>query len=179
MLIGGVPSPLFYVSPSQINVQIPFELDASGQYQVVVNANGALTPPQQVQLTQANPGLDTFPDGSLVAVHASDGTLISATSPAQRGEYVVLFALGLGATDNPVATGDGSSGTVLSRVTVQPTITMNSNPVPISFAGLTPGFVGLYQVNLQIPDNQPGGNVVVGVSQGDTAGNSGILPIAY
>jgi uncharacterized protein (TIGR03437 family) len=179
VLVGGIPSPLFYVSPGQINVQIPFELKSSEQYQVIVNANGALTPPQPIQLTQANPGLDTFPDGSLVAVHASDGTLISATSPAQRGEYVVLFLLGLGATDNPVTTGDSSSGTVLARVTVPPTITMNSNPVPISFAGLTPGFVGLYQVNTQIPDNQPGGNVVVSVSQGDTAGNSGILPIAY
>lgn len=179
VLIGGVPSPLFYVSPGQINVQVPFELSDSQQYQVIVNANGALTPPQPIQLTKANPGLDTFPDGSLVAVHASDGTLISPTSPAKRGEYVVLFALGLGATDNPVASGDSSSGTLLSRVTVQPNITMNSNPVPITFAGLAPGFVGLYQVNLQIPADQPGGNVVVGVSQGDTNGNTGILPIAY
>ncbi|HEU5021723.1 MAG TPA: FG-GAP-like repeat-containing protein, partial [Bryobacteraceae bacterium] len=179
VLIGGITSPLFYVSPSQINAQIPFELAVSDQYQVIVNANGALTPPQPIQLTEANPGLDTFPDGSLVAVHASDGTLISATSPAQRGEYVVLFLLGLGETDNPVTTGDSASGTVLARVKVPPVITMNGNPAPISFAGLAPGFVGLYQVNLQIPDGLPGGNVAVGVTQGDREGNSGILPIAY
>jgi uncharacterized protein (TIGR03437 family) len=179
VLIGGIQSPLFYVGPGQVNAQIPFELKASEQYQVVVNANGALTAPQPIQLAATTPGIDTFPDGTLVAVHATDGTLISATSPAQRGEYVVLFLLGLGATDNPVTTGDSPPATVLARAAVPPVITINNNPVPVAFAGLSPGFVGLYQVNLQIPANQPGGNVVIGVSQGDTAGNSGILPIAY
>jgi uncharacterized protein (TIGR03437 family) len=179
VLIGGILSPLFYVSPNQINVQIPFELNVAGQYQVIVNANGALTPPQPIQITETSPGLDTFPDGSLVAVHASDGTLVSATSPAQRGEYVVMFLLGLGVTDAAGTTGDSASLTVLSRAIVRTSITMNNTPVPVAFAGLTPGFVGLYQVNLQIPDTQPGGNVVVSVSQGDATGNSGILPIAY
>ena len=61
VLIGGIPSPLYYVSPGQINVQIPFELAPSKQYQVVVSANGALTTPQPIQLTQATPGLDAFP----------------------------------------------------------------------------------------------------------------------
>ena len=179
VLIGGRPSPLFYVSPGQINVQIPFELDPAEKYQVIVNANGALTTPQSIQLTAVNPGLDTFPDGTLVAVHAADATLISAASPAQPGEYIVMFLLGMGATDNPVTSGDSSSGTVLSQPTALPTLTLNNNPVPIAFAGLTPGLVGLYQINLQIPPDTPGGNLVLSVSQDGVAGNSAILPIAF
>jgi uncharacterized protein (TIGR03437 family) len=178
VLIGGIPSPLFYVSPGQINVQIPFELNPSQQYQIIVNANGALATPQPIQLTAATPGLDTFPDGTVVAVHAADGTLVSAASPAKQSEYVVLFLLGMGDTTDPVGSGNTSTGGS-SVPTVAPTLTFNGNQVPVAFTGLAPGFVGLYQMNVQIPANLPGGNVVVSVSQGDASGNSAILPIAY
>jgi uncharacterized protein (TIGR03437 family) len=179
VLIGGKASPLFYVSPTQINVQIPFELTSAQQYQVIVSANGAYTTPERIQLTDATPGLDAFPDGSLVAVHAADGSLVSASSPAQPGEYVVLFLLGMGQTTNPVASGESTSGTVLSQDTVPPTLTLGGNPVPVAFAGLAPGFVGLYQINVQIPADTPGGNLSVSVSQNGVTGNSAILPVAY
>ena len=179
VLIGGVPSPLFYVSPSQINVQIPFELTPAQQYQVVVNANGALTTPQPIQLTAATPGLDTFPDGTLLAVHAADGSLISAASPAQPGEYIVMFLLGMGSTGNSPASGTSSPSDPPATPTALPTLTLDGNPVPVAFAGLAPNFVGLYQLNLQIPVGTPGGNLVLAVSQEGVAGNSAILPIAY
>lgn len=179
VLIGGIPSPLFYVSPGQINVQIPFELSSNGQYQVIVNANGALTAPAPINTTPATPGVDAFADGSLIAVHATDGSLISPSSPAQQGEYIVLFLLGMGGTDNTVASGKASPGTPLSRPTQIPTLTLAGNPVPVAFAGLSPGFVGLYQINLQIPQSLPGGNVALTVTQNNNVSNTTILPIAY
>ncbi len=179
VLIGGMPSPLYYVSPGQINVQIPFELNPAGQYQVVINANGALATPATIQLTSASPGLDAFPDGTLIAVHALTGALISPTAPAQPGEFIVMFLLGMGQTDNPVTSGNVSPSNPLARPTAAPTLTLNGNTLPLVFAGLTPGFVGLYQINLQIPPGTPGGNTVLTVSQDGWVSNTTILPIAY
>ena len=179
VLIGGIPAPLFYVSSGQINAQIPFELDPSKQYQVVVSANGALTTPQPIQLTKATPGLDAFADGTLVAVHGQDGTLISQTSPAKPGEYIVMFLLGMGSTDNPVTTGSPSPGSPLDRPLALPKLTLGGIDVPIAFAGLTPGFVGLYQINLQVPNVVVDGNLVLTVSQNSLISNTTILPVRY
>src|ERR1039458_6335794 len=61
VLIGGIPSPLYYVGPGQINAQIPFELDPAKQYQVVVNANGAPTAPQDDSAFAGGAGAGRFP----------------------------------------------------------------------------------------------------------------------
>ena len=76
VVIGGVQAPLYYVSPGQINAQIPFELTPGTQYQVIVSANGALTAPQPIQLTDAVPAVLQFTSGAVVAQHL-DGTLVS------------------------------------------------------------------------------------------------------
>jgi uncharacterized protein (TIGR03437 family) len=177
--IGGIQAPLFYVSAGQINAQIPFELDPSKQYQVVVNANGALTAPQTIQLTPATPGLAAFPDGSVIAQHWADSSLITAASPATPGEYIVLYLVGMGPTDYAVASGGASPANPLARVASAPVVTLGGNPAPAIFAGLTPGSVGLYQIDLQAPDAPVGGNLTLTVSQGGVASNITILPVRY
>ncbi len=178
-LIGGIPAPLFYVGPGQINAEIPFELDPTKQYQVVVSANGALTTPQPIQLSAASPGLDSFPDATLIAVHAADGTLVSQTSPARPGEYLVMYLLGMGPTDNPVTTGAGSPGSPLDRPLAVPTLTLGGVGAPVAFAGLTPGLVGLYQINLLVPNVPSDGNLVLTVSQNGIVTNTTILPVHF
>jgi hypothetical protein len=70
VLIGGIAAPLYYVSPGQINAQVPFELAAGGQYQLQVNSAGALTTPQTINLTSMAPGVAAFPyTGSVIAQH--------------------------------------------------------------------------------------------------------------
>ncbi len=179
VLIGGVQAPLFYVSPGQINAQVPFELDPAKQYQVVVSANGALTTPQPLQLTAATPGLDAFPDGTVVAIHSADGTLVSQDSPAKPGEYVVMYLLGMGPTDNPIVSGAGSPGDPLDRPKAVPVLTLGGVNVPVAFAGLTPQLVGLYQINLQVPNVAVDGNLVLTVTQDGAASNTTILPVRY
>jgi uncharacterized protein (TIGR03437 family) len=176
VIIGGIAAPLYYVSPGQINVQVPFELDPAKQYQVVVSANGAIATPQTIQLTPAVPGLAAFGDGTLIAQH-QDGSLVSQSAPAQQGEYLVMYLLGMGLTDNPVSSGDGSPSDPLARPTAVPTLTLGGNPVNIAFAGLTPGLVGLYQINIQIPQDAQGGNQVLVVSQDGLPSNTTILPV--
>jgi len=177
--MGGIPAPLFYVSATQINAQIPFDLDPSNEYQILVNANGALSTPQPLQLSAATPGLDAFPDGTIVALHAATGALVTADDPARSGEFIVMFLLGMGKTDNPVTTGDVTPAT-LNRPLSTPALTLAGEPVQasfVAFAGLTPGLVGLYQINLKIPDVEVDGNLVLTVSQNGDASNSTILPV--
>jgi uncharacterized protein (TIGR03437 family) len=146
VIVGGLEAPLFFVSPDQINLQLPYELSAGQQYQVIVSANGALTTPDIIQLTPVSPGLAALADGALIAQHG-DGTLVTETSPAKPGENLVMYTAGLGDTDNPVSTGAAAPSNPLDRPLTMPALTINGETANILFAGLTPGLVGLYQVN--------------------------------
>jgi uncharacterized protein (TIGR03437 family) len=176
VMVGGIAAPLYYVGPGQIDAQIPFELSGAGEYDVVISVNGALTGPQTIQMSPAIPGLAVYNDGSVIAQH-QDGSLINRMSPAVPGEYAVLYLAGMGATDNPVATGFGSPGTPLAHPTLTPSLTIGGAPVAVLFAGLTPGLVGLYQINFQIPATASGA-LDLAVSQGGIVSNSTVLPVA-
>ena len=176
VLIGGVASPLFYVSPGQINAQVPFELVAGKQYQVIVNANGALTTPQPIQLNAGTPATLQFTSGLIVAQH-QDGSLILDASPAKPGEAIVFYMTGLGATDIGVPSGQASPSDPPARVKDVPVVTLNGNPVTVLFAGLTPSLVGLYQVNLQVPAGLADGTYKVEVSQSGASGNATTLTV--
>jgi uncharacterized protein (TIGR03437 family) len=176
VLIGGILAPLFYVSPTQVNAQIPFQLRAGQQYQVIVSANGALTTPQPIQLNAGAPALLQFTSGLVIAQHA-DSSLVSATSPAAPGEYIVLYMTGLGATDIAVPSGQPSPSNPPANVLDAPTVTLNANPVNVLFAGLTPGLVGLYQLNVQVPAGLATGTYDLAVSQDGVASNTTSLAV--
>jgi uncharacterized protein (TIGR03437 family) len=177
--IGGLPAPLYYAGAGQINAQIPFELDASRQYQVVVSANGALTAPQTIQLQPATPALAASADGSLIAQHWADNSLVSAASPAKPGEYLVMYLVGMGATDHPPASGAASPSDPLARAVSPPTVTLGGATAPVLFAGLAPGWVGLYQIDIQVPDVPADGNLLLTVSQGGVVSNATTLPVHH
>ena len=176
VIIGGIAAPLFYVSPNQINAQIPFELTAGNQYQLIVNANGALTTPQPIQLNSGTPSILDFSSGAVVAQHL-DGSLIGDSSPAAPGESVVIYSSGLGLTDLPVASGAASPSDPPARVADPPVLTLDGNTVSVLFAGLTPGFVGLYQVNFQVPPEMTSGNHELLLTQSGTASNKTVLTV--
>ncbi len=174
-IIGGMEAPLYYVSPTQVNAQIPFELQPGSQYDVIVSANGALTNSQPIQLSAATPGLAAFSDGTLIAQH-SDGSLVSRSSPAMAGEYLVAYLAGLGDTNVPVASGAASPSSPLAQPSATPALTIDKTQYPILFAGLTPGLVGLYQMNFQVPAGLPAGNITIVVSQNGQPSNQTVLP---
>jgi uncharacterized protein (TIGR03437 family) len=176
VIIGGMQAPLYYVSPGQIDAQIPFELQSGQQYQVIVLANGALTTPQPIQLSAATPGLAAGPDSTLIAQHSTDGSLVSQMSPARAGEYLVAYLAGLGDTTVPVASGAASPSSPLAQPSNTPVLTINGAQSPIYFAGLTPGLVGLYQINFQVPAGLPAGNITIVVSQNGQVSNQTVLP---
>jgi uncharacterized protein (TIGR03437 family) len=176
VLIGGVTAPLFYVSPVQINAQIPFELAAGGQYQLVVSANGALTTPLPIQLNAGAPAILDFSSGAVVAQHL-DGTLVPAAAPAAPGEYLVIYSSGLGATDIPVPSGTASPLNPLANVADPPVVTLNGNPINVLFAGLAPGLVGLFQINIQVPAGLATGNYNLLLTQSTAVSNTTVLPV--
>jgi uncharacterized protein (TIGR03437 family) len=176
VLIGGVNAPLFYVSSGQINAQIPFALAGGQQYQVIVNANGALTTPQPINLTPAVPSILLYNSGIVVAQHR-DGTDVTAASPAAPGEIISFYLSGLGDTDQNVPSGSPSPSNPPANVLVQPTLTINNAPAQVLFAGLAPGFVGLYQMNFQVPSPLADGSYNMFITQGTTNSNTAVLPV--
>ena len=176
--IGGVAAPIQSVSPGVLTAQVPFELTPSQQYQVVVNSGGALTAPGSVQLSQADPGVAVSAGGLLNAEHAN-GTPISEASPAAPGETIVLVGVGLGLTDTPVADGAASPSSPLANALDKPTVTINGEQAALSFAGLQPGEVGVYQVNVQVPNDAPNGDLTLVLSQDGNPANAGTLPVKH
>jgi uncharacterized protein (TIGR03437 family) len=178
VIVGGVEAPLYYVSPGQINAQLPFELAADKRYQMIINANGALSTPETIQLAAVAPGIAAFATGQIIAQHP-DYSLVSEASPAKPGEFIVFYVAGFGLTDGTVVTGNGSPSFPLARPLNPPALTLNGSSVPILFAGLTPTQVGLYQVNFQIPAETPDGDIQLLLTQSGAKSNTTILPVHH
>jgi uncharacterized protein (TIGR03437 family) len=176
VLIGGIQAPVTFVSPGLIDAQVPFELPPGQPYQVIVNANGALTTPDGFEAGATSPGLSVQPDG-LVRANHQDGTAVSETAPARPGEFISVYLVGLGATDVPVSSGAASPGSPVANASTPPAASLNGEPVSFDFAGLSPGLVGVYQVNLQIPSDAADGDLILSISSAGATSNSGVLPV--
>jgi uncharacterized protein (TIGR03437 family) len=110
-------------------------------------------PTVSIQLNSTSPGLFLWNGNNAVAVHLN-GQVISAASPAVPGEIVVLYAAGLGRTSPDTANGQLATSAFSLYYASQLQVLLNGTPVPpgsILYAGLAPGFAGLYQLNLQLP----------------------------
>jgi len=178
VLVGGLSAPLYYLSGGQLNVQIPSELPFNQSYPVLVSVNGAVTLPDQLDMVTLQPGVDASTSGTLVAQHGADFSLVSAGSPAKPGETLVIYLLGMGATSPAVASGQPAPSSPLAMVTVQPTITVDGQSSHVDFAGLTPGFAGLYQIDFDVPATARSGNLTVIISQNGVATNTTTLPVS-
>ena len=173
--IGGIASPLYFVSPNQINAQLPAEL-APGQYQIVVNANGVFSSPDTVNVAAVQPGLAADSKGVVIAQDVNF-QLLTATHPAHAGDVVILYLVGMGATNPPVPSGLVSPRQPLATVAAQPTVTINGETSQVIFAGLTPDSVGLYQIDVMVPADAPAGNLNVVVTQSGVSSNTATLPV--
>jgi uncharacterized protein (TIGR03437 family) len=179
VMINGINAPLDFVSTGQINVQIPFEVAGSPTVNVVVNNNGSISPAQTLNLAASAPGVFAYLGSQAIAVNVTDPTsqryaTISAPSgsipglttfPARVGDILFLYATGLGPTDHPVPTGQGS-GTVLASTTSTPVVMVGGANAQVLFSGLTSSFPGVYQVNFVIPQVNTGNAVPLQIQMG-------------
>ena len=153
VLIGGLPANLYYVSPTQINFLVPVNLlPGKSDFQIVVDALwGPLVP---IQIAPAAPAMFQADLQTPIATHV-DGSLVTSGNPAQPGSYVILFATGLGQTSPPCVYGQLPTQAAPLRQLAGFRIWLDGNavdPPAIAYAGIAPGFAGLYQINLRIPD---------------------------
>jgi uncharacterized protein (TIGR03437 family) len=167
LTLNGTPMPLFYVSPTQINAQIPFGALSPGTLKIQNHGAGS----QDLTIVAASPGIFTA-GGAQGAILNADYSLADAVHPAPAGSTVLIFCTGLGAVLPLVAEGVAAPSNPPATTTAFPQVFVNTNTlVPVSFSGLSPGFVGLYQVNFQLPAVVPNGPIKVRLSMGGVASN--------
>jgi len=176
ILVGGLSAPLYYVSDGQLNAELPAELQPDTTYSIVVSSNGSYSVPDTVTISDTTPGVAQFSDGRLIAQHL-DYTLVDSDHPAKAGETLIMYLGGMGATDPGVATGFAASLTDLTPVINPASVTVDGAPAGVVFAGMTPGAVGLYQIDFTVPLNAKAGNLNVVVTQSGTTSNMTTLPV--
>jgi uncharacterized protein (TIGR03437 family) len=170
---NDVPAPIHFVSPGQINAQLPWGLLQGAQTAVgtmVVTRGGASSQARSVQLAQVSPGIYTISamgDGPGVVVNLDDGSLAQPagsitnypTRPVRTGGAIIIYATGLGPVDPPLANGADSQD-ALRRTVMMTSVLIGGREAQVLFSGLSPQFPGVYQLNVVVVPDTPTGNAV-------------------
>ncbi len=182
-----VEAPLYFVSPAQINFQMPNGAPASGTVEITVvrPSAGQIVAFSVVAMDVASPGLFTRPptgNGQIAALN-QDSTVNSAENPARKGEIVQIFATGQGFIPDAPPDGEPAPLDRLIHTPVKPRVFFNSSqPLPdgdVQFSGLAPGLVGVWQINVKVPEHAISGDnfVVVFLRDRPSGDPSGKNPI--
>jgi uncharacterized protein (TIGR03437 family) len=151
-------APLFYVSPTQINAQIPPNLTGTVTITVVSGTTTGVS--TTVTLNAVSPGIFVA-SGTQGAILNQDYSANTSTNPAAAGSFILIYATGLGPTSPALAAGAPGATSAPFNLTVDPvTVSINGQNATVAFSGAAPGFVGLFQLNAQIPAGTPAGNTV-------------------
>jgi uncharacterized protein (TIGR03437 family) len=186
--VNGVLAPLLFVGVGggfgaggcQINYQLPYETPPGVAFVEVLH-NGTPLMSEFLAVSEAAPGVfTTSASGSGQAVAQTvelialppngDPNQVPGARPVDRGGVIVIYANGQGgqfinpATRQPLAIASGAaapaSGNPLYATAATPLVTIGGVPAAVEFSGLTPGLVGLWQLNVRVPGNAPTGNKV-------------------
>jgi len=148
----SLPGRLNYVSPTQINLQVPWELTGQTSATVKVIVNYTYSGEYTLPLAEYSPGFFVIDSANDVAALDLNYHLVDSSNPVARGAYVQLYMNGLGPVTNQPGDGLAAPSTSLAYTSAQPTITIGGQAVTnVQFSGLAPGYVSLYQVNVQVP----------------------------
>jgi uncharacterized protein (TIGR03437 family) len=166
VLIGELPVRMFMTSCGQLNVQIPWEVQAQTQFPLTVTAGGLISTQQPVTIASFAPGifslnqLGTGQGAVEIAPTAQLAAPAPLGSPVARGQYVAIFCTGLGPVSNQPANGLPGLSSPLSETLTLPVVMIGNVQAQVTYSGLAPGFAGLYQVNAVVPAGTASGNAV-------------------
>ncbi|MSV27773.1 MAG: hypothetical protein EXQ52_03385 [Bryobacterales bacterium] len=144
--MNGSPVRTVAATPFQVNAEVPADL-AAGTYSLRIRSSFGVAE-QPVNVSESAPGIFLIGGPGRGAVVNQDGKINSPVTAARRGQVVVIYGTGLGSVIR-----QGNVSVARNRVTAL----LNGQEFPVAFAGLTPGFIGLYQVNLALPQTAPPG----------------------
>lgn len=171
--VNNVPAPILYSIPSQVSIQIPFEMAGQTTASVAVTVGGQVSNARQVNIAPAAPGFFTKNQagtGEAVVVHQDGVSIVSPQNPARRNEIVIFYLTGLGALNPALGTGVPAGANVATQ---QVSMAFGAASATIEYAGAAPGFIGLNQINVRVPVTAPLGNEVpVSISIGGRQGNA-------
>lgn len=176
--INGTKAPIYFVSSTQVNCLVPYEITGSTASITVTNGSAASNM-VTVPVAPTSPGiysLDQSGTGSGAIEHAS-GAVVNANNPASAGETVVIYLTGLGPVTPSIADGTASTGKPLNQ-TPLPIVYIADQQAAVGFSGLAPGFPGLYQINVTIPATLAApGNYPIGVLTNNAFHDQTFIPV--
>jgi uncharacterized protein (TIGR03437 family) len=173
--IGGQSAPVIIGTPTDIYVQIPFELSTGGTT-ATVTVSRKNSAPFNVNLGTYAPGLSSFDyTGQGIGTFTlPNNAFVSLTTPATPTQNITLFATGLGPTNPAVPSGTPNQG---APTATMPTVTVGGETVKINSSTLSGTLFGYYEVNFQVPGDLPEGNAPVVLNMGGQISNRVLLPI--
>jgi uncharacterized protein (TIGR03437 family) len=162
--LGSVEAPLLFVGPNQINFQVPTVISAGDSVPAQLERPDGTVLLTSLRVGPVQPGLFSVSMNGRGpgAVLNEDNSQNWIASPAGRGSVVQIFATGAGETDPPLLSGEPApaDGNPLVLTRVQPTVTIGGQPARVLFSGMAPGFVGLWQINAEVPQGVTPGPAV-------------------
>ncbi len=169
------PLPLLFVSPRQINAQLPYGIEGEGTVRVrTPNGSAEAT----TKLERAAPAILHVELGDALVpavIRYSTGELVHSLSPALPGETLIIYAVGLGPVAAAVSAGQAAAGPVPVRHRTE--VQLGPLLLTPSFAGLAPGFSGLYQIRIEVPRALRPGAYVLRVLTAGVASEAVTVPI--
>jgi uncharacterized protein (TIGR03437 family) len=182
VLVNGVLAPLFSIAYSggedQISFQVPYETaTGKGAAEIeVVDYNEQVADFITDSYTE-DPGIFVY-DGNYAIAERGDYSLVGPNNPVDRGEYLALYTTALGPLSLELTDGYGAPSSPPFADTIDPAqVLLDGEPCTVVFSGLSPGFVGLYQVNFQIPEDAPAGNLDLQIQTPYANSNTATLPV--
>jgi uncharacterized protein (TIGR03437 family) len=172
---GTYSAPLLFADSTQLNVQVPWETLSPGAnsdtLNVTVTVNGTTSPAVQVNVGTMSPGIFQLSGRGLI-VNYLDNTFAWPTGaiaglnthPAAPGDFVIMYTTGLGPVASPPQDGSNSSDELRNTLT-KPVVTIGGVNATVDFSGLSPLYVGVYQLNVQVPTGVTPGDAVPVVIQ--------------
>jgi len=160
LTVNGQAMPLLFVSPSQINAQMPFQ--AFGNVTVIVYTPGGVSNNFYLTVPPTAPAVFLSavagPEIDLPTVfRASTGLLVTSSDPIHRGDTITIYLTGMGAVSPLVTNGYPGPLNPLAQALAFPTVEIGGAPLSVLYAGLAPGEVGVYQINATVPPDAPEG----------------------
>ncbi|HEY4086302.1 MAG TPA: hypothetical protein VGM43_10215 [Bryobacteraceae bacterium] len=150
--VNGSPIPLLYVSPGQINAQLPF--DATGNATLTIHTPAGASNNFPLTVEAAAPSIFVANSGSEtlgLVVRDTNGQLVTPTNPIHPKDAITIYLTGMGQTFPAIPAGAAAPSDPLSRVSQAPTLTIAGMDLAVSYAGLAPGQIGVYQINATVP----------------------------
>ncbi len=170
LTVNGLPVPILFVSPSQINAQMPFEM--GGNVTMILWTPGGVSNNYNITVSPGAPGVfrasvEGVGSGVPTIIRNSNNEIVTPSNPVHKNDTLVIYLTGLGITNPAVPDGLPGPSNPLASAIVAPQVTLGGMNLPLAYAGMAPGEVGVYQINANVPSSTPSGlSIPLMIAQG-------------